>query len=231
MACLIYSRTGPCFIIRMNDMLTSKLIKSAVMAILALILGAVLAIYSKSWSMLGAGLLVAAYFAVDLVSAIQNSKKNKYTKVTAMAVASDESKSGLSIIETWRFIPVDEDGNYINQNGKLDIFLQVKQKDRSYHIGATYNMLFCARPGEALTQDNLVSIERKKVQAQTQTRVEAQSEAESQVEAKVETKAETRKEAPNVKVIRVVKGGKAPKPSKAPDSADENGSEVEGDEV
>lgn len=45
------------------------------------------------------------------------------------------------------------------------------------------------------------------------------------------TKAETRKEAPNVKVIRVVKGGKAPKPSKAPDSADENGSEVEGDEV
>ena len=92
-------------------------------------------------------------------------------------------------------------------------------------------MLFCAGPGEALTQDNLVSIERKKVQAQTQTRVEAQSEAESQVEAKVETKAETRKEAPNVKVIRVVKGGKAPKPSKAPDSADENGSEVEGDEV
>lgn len=148
-----------------------------------------------------------------------------------MAVASDESKSGLSIIETWRFIPVDEDGNYINQNGKLDIFLQVKQKDRSYHIGATYNMLFCAGPGEALTQDNLVSIERKKVQAQTQTRVEAQSEPESQVEAKVETKAETRKEAPNVKVIRVVKGGKAPKPSKAPDSADENGSEVEGDEV
>lgn len=49
--------------------------------------------------------------------------------------------------------------------------------------------------------------------------------------SKVETKAETRKEAPNVKVIRVVKGGKAPKPSKAPDSADENGSEVEGDEV
>lgn len=44
-------------------------------------------------------------------------------------------------------------------------------------------------------------------------------------------KVETRKEAPNVKVIRVVKGGKAPKPSKAPDSADENGSEVEGDEV
>ena len=60
MACLIYSRTGPCFIIRMNDMLTSKLIKLAVMAIFALILGAVLAIYSKSWSMLGAGLLVAA---------------------------------------------------------------------------------------------------------------------------------------------------------------------------
>ena len=107
----------------------------------------------------------------------------------------------------------------------------MKQKDRSYHIGATYNMLFCAGPGEALTQDNLVSIERKKVQAQTQTRVEAQSEAESQVEAKVETKVETRKEAPNVKVIRVIKGGKAPKPSKAPDPADENGSEVEGDEV
>lgn len=48
MACLICSRTGPCFMIRMNDMLTSKLIKSAVMAILALVLGVVLAIYSKS---------------------------------------------------------------------------------------------------------------------------------------------------------------------------------------
>lgn len=225
MACLIYRRTGSCFIFFMNDMLTSKLIKSAAMTILALILGVVLAIYSKSWAMLGAGFLVAAYFAVDLVSAIQNSKKNKYTKVTAMAVASDESKSGLSVIETWRFIPVDEDGNYINQNGKFDIFLQVKQKDRSYHIGATYNMLFCAEPGEALTQDNLVSIERKKVQAQ------AQVQAPTETDAHVETKAETKKEAPNVKVITVVKGGKAPRLSKAPDSADENGSEVEGDEV
>ena len=225
MACPIHCRTGFCFVICMNDMLTSKLIKSAVMTVLALILGAVLAIYSKSWAMLGAGLLVAAYFAVDLASAIQNVKKNKYTKVTAIAVASDESKSGLSTIETWRFIPVDEDGNYINENGKLDIFLSVKQKDRSYHIGATYNMLFCAEPGEALTQDNLVSIERKKVQAQ------AQVQAPTETDTHVETKAETKKEAPNVKVITVVKGGKAPKLSKAPDSADENGSEVEGDEV
>ncbi len=71
-------------------------------------------------------------------------------------------------METWRFIPVNEDGEYLDKNGKYDIFLQVKPRDREYHIGALYDMLFCAGDGERLTQDNLVAIEQNSVKAKVQ---------------------------------------------------------------
>lgn len=64
--------------------------------------------------------------------------------------------------------PVNEDGEYLDKNGKYDIFLQVKPRDREYHIGALYDMLFCAGDGERLTQDNLVAIEQNSVKAKVQ---------------------------------------------------------------
>lgn len=99
---------------------------------------------------------------------LKNSKADKYIKVTALAVNADESRAGLEPMETWRFIPVNEDGEYLDKNGKYDIFLQVKPRDREYHIGALYDMLFCAGDGERLTQDNLVAIEQNSVKAKVQ---------------------------------------------------------------
>ena len=85
-------------------------------------------------------------------------------------------------METWRFIPVDENGEYIDTNGRLDIFLQIKPKERNYHIGGTYNLLFCADEDDTLTQDNLVSVEQKVVQASAQKGV---SNAETKTGAKL----------------------------------------------
>lgn len=76
---------------------------------------------------------------------------------------------------------VDEAMN-IDTNGRLDIFLQIKPKERNYHIGGTYNLLFCADEDDTLTQDNLVSVEQKVVQASAQKGV---SNAETKTGAKL----------------------------------------------
>lgn len=81
-----------------------------------------------------------------------------------------------------------------------DIFLQVKPRDREYHIGALYDMLFCAGDGERLTQDNLVAIEQNSVKANVQkegllhrakNRPIQESEIEKQESASSETESKT----------------------------------------
>lgn len=152
----------------MNDMLNAQKAKLIIAACLSFFVGTILALYTKSLPTFGAGVMIAAYFITEFLTMLKNSKDNKYIKVTALAVSADESRAGFELMETWRFIPVDEDGEYLDKNGKYDIFLQVKPRDRDYHIGALYDMLFCAEDGERLTQDNLVSIEQNSVKARVQ---------------------------------------------------------------
>lgn len=165
-----------------NDMLATQKIKYIIAVILAVVIGVMFAILTKNIRTFGAALIVAAYFGMQLFETIQNEKKGKYRKITALAVSADESRSGLGTVETWRFIPVDENGEYIDTNGRLDIFLQIKPKERNYHIGGTYNLLFCADEDDTLTQDNLVSVEQKVVQASAQKGV---SNAETKTGAKL----------------------------------------------
>ena len=122
-----------------NDMLATQKIKYIIAVILAVVIGVMFAISTKNIRTFGAALIVAAYFGMQLFETIQNEKKGKYRKITALAVSADESRSGLGTVETWRFIPVDENGEYIDTNGRLDIFLQIKPKERNYHIGGTYS--------------------------------------------------------------------------------------------
>lgn len=136
-------------------MLNAQKAKLIIAACLSFFVGTFLALYTKNLPTFGAGVLVAAYFLVEFLTMLKNSKADKYIKVTALAVNADESRAGLEPMETWRFIPVNEDGEYLDKNGKYDIFLQVKPRDREYHIGALYDMLFCAGDGERLTQDTL----------------------------------------------------------------------------
>ena len=152
----------------MNDMLNAQKAKLIIAACLSFFVGTFLALYTKNLPTFGAGVLVAAYFLVEFLTMLKNSKADKYIKVTALAVNADESRAGLEPMETWRFIPVNEDGEYLDKNGKYDIFLQVKPRDREYHMGALYDMLFCAGDGERLTQDNLVAIEQNSVKAKVQ---------------------------------------------------------------
>ena len=165
-----------------NDMLAAQKVKYIVAMVLAIVVGVIFAIYTKNIQIFSAAMIVAAYFGMQFFEAIQNEKKGKYRQITALAVSADESRSGLGTVETWRFIPVNENGEYIDTNGRLDIFLQVKPKDRSYHIGGTYRLLFCADENDTLTQDNLVSIEQKVVQASAQKEV---NNAETKTSAKL----------------------------------------------
>lgn len=124
----------------MNDMLNAQKAKLIIAACLSFFVGTFLALYTKNLPTFGAGVLVAAYFLVEFLTMLKNSKADKYIKVTALAVNADESRAGFEPMETWRFIPVNEDGEYLDKNGKYDIFLQVKPRDREYHIGALYDM-------------------------------------------------------------------------------------------
>lgn len=121
-------------------MLNAQKAKLIIAACLSFFVGTFLALYTKNLPTFGAGVLVAAYFLVEFLTMLKNSKADKYIKVTALAVNADESRAGFEPMETWRFIPVNEDGEYLDKNGKYDIFLQVKPRDREYHIGALYDM-------------------------------------------------------------------------------------------
>ena len=149
-------------------MLNAQKAKLIIAACLSFFVGTFLALYTKKPSDIRCRSLSCGILPCGFLTMLKNSKADKYIKVTALAVNADESRAGLEPMETWRFIPVNEDGEYLDKNGKYDIFLQVKPRDREYHIGALYDMLFCAGDGERLTQDNLVAIEQNSVKAKVQ---------------------------------------------------------------
>ena len=171
----------------MNDMLNAQKAKLIIAACLSFFVGTFLALYTKNLPTFGAGVLVAAYFLVEFLTMLKNSKADKYIKVTALAVNADESRAGFEPMETWRFIPVNEDGEYLDKNGKYDIFLQVKPRDREYHIGALYDMLFCAGDGERLTQ----KVQKEGLLHRAKNRPIQESENEKQESASSETESKT----------------------------------------
>ena len=102
---------------------------------------------------------MAGYFVVEYLGVVQRAKDGKYVTVKALAVSADQQRDMTGIKETWRFVPVDEEGNPLRDTASHDIFLTVKQKDRDYHIGGTYNMLFCLEDDKGMNNETLVSIE------------------------------------------------------------------------
>ena len=109
--------------------------------------------------LIAAGFFVAGYFVVEYLGVVQRAKDGKYVTVKALAVSADQQRDMTGIKETWRFVPVDEEGNPLRDTASHDIFLTVKQKDRDYHIGGTYNMLFCLEGDKGMNNETLVSIE------------------------------------------------------------------------
>lgn len=140
-------------------MINSQKIKYAFCAGCSAALGLIFALYTRKIVFIAAGLIVAGYFIMEFLRAVQRAKDGKYVTVKALAVSADQQRDMTGIKETWRFVPVDEEGNPLRDTASHDIFLTVKQKDRDYHIGGTYNMLFCLEDDKGMNSETLVSIE------------------------------------------------------------------------
>lgn len=143
----------------MNNMINSQKIKYAFCAAGSAALGLIFALYTRKIVFVAAGLVVAGYFIMEYLRAVQRAKDGKYVTVRALAVSADQQRDMTGVKETWRFVPVDEDGNPLRDTASHDVFITVKQKDRDYHIGGTYNMLFCLEGDKGMNSETLVSIE------------------------------------------------------------------------
>ena len=121
----------------MNDMLNAQKAKLIIAACLSFFVGTFLALYTKNLPTFGAGVLVAAYFLVEFLTMLKNSKADKYIKVTALAVNADESRAGLEPMETWRFIPVNEDGEQLHAAIAALPDKQAKRIYAYYFLGLT----------------------------------------------------------------------------------------------
>lgn len=140
-------------------MINSQKIKYAFCAAGSAALGLIFALYTRKIVFVAAGLVVAGYFIMEYLRAVQRAKDGKYVTVRALAVSADQQRDMNGVKETWRFVPVDEDGNPLRDTASHDVFITVKQKDRDYHIGGTYNMLFCLEGDKGMNSETLVSIE------------------------------------------------------------------------
>ena len=112
----------------MNNMINSQKIKYALCAAGSAALGLIFALYTRRIVLIAAGFFVAGYFVVEYLGVVQRAKDGKYVTVKALAVSADQQRDMTGIKETWRFVPVDEEGNPLRDTASHDIFLTVKQK-------------------------------------------------------------------------------------------------------
>jgi hypothetical protein len=127
-------------------------------------------IFTKTYYSLIAGAAVAAYFLVEALLCTMN--KDKYVHVNAVAVSCEDGENVLHQPQkTFRFIPVDDDGEMMDKNGKFDIFITYSGtnkslKSKNIYIGAVYKLLFFSESPmeDEFSERNLVSIEKAKTQ-------------------------------------------------------------------
>ena len=62
----------------------------------------------------------------------------------------------------YRFIPVDENGNYVNEQGVGDIFLDFASKKKSsrynFFVGRVYVLIFCLDGARQLNERTLAAV-------------------------------------------------------------------------
>lgn len=118
-------------------------IKNAAAFLLSTFVGVVAVIASKTGAALLPVLFVALYFLVSAIGVAWNAAAGRYVVVRAAAVACEEQRDAVRQKRSvYRFIPVDEDGNYLSEQGAYDIFLDFASKKKSprfnFFIGRTY---------------------------------------------------------------------------------------------
>ncbi|HAG66009.1 MAG TPA: hypothetical protein DCL51_09780 [Ruthenibacterium lactatiformans] len=138
-------------------------LKNAVMFLLSIFVGAVVAIVVKASAALLPVLFVALYFLINAVSIAWNAAAGRYVMVRAAAVACEEQRDAVRQKRSvYRFIPVDEDGNYLNEQGVGDIFLDLASKKKSsrynFFVGRTYVLIFCIDGTRQLNERTLAAV-------------------------------------------------------------------------
>ena len=111
-----------------KSLITSMYVKNGLIAILFLIASIFGVVVMREWKILLIGLMCAAYFIFQIYE-IHNDEKNERYKTVKGIVVSDESSKNMirQQISTYRIIPVNEDGEFIDKNGKYDFFLSVNE--------------------------------------------------------------------------------------------------------
>lgn len=122
-------------------------IKNAAAFLLSIFVGVVAVIAAKTGTALLPVLFMALYFLVSAIGVAWNAAAGRYVVVRAAAVACEEQRDAVRQKRSvYRFIPVDEDGNYLSEQGAYDIFLDFASKKKSprfnFFIGRTYVLVF-----------------------------------------------------------------------------------------
>lgn len=108
-------------------------------------------------------LFVALYFLVSAIGVAWNAAAGRYVVVRAAAVACEEQRDAVRQKRSvYRFIPVDEDGNYLSEQGAYDIFLDFASKKKSprfnFFIGRTYVLVFHIDNSRQLNERTLAAV-------------------------------------------------------------------------
>ena len=138
-------------------------IKIAAAFLLSIFVGAVAVIAAKTSAALLPVLFVALYFLVSAVGIAWNAAAGRYVVVRAAAVACEEQRDAMRQKRSvYRFIPVDENGNYVNEQGVGDIFLDFASKKKSsrynFFVGRVYVLIFCLDGARQLNERTLAAV-------------------------------------------------------------------------
>ena len=91
-------------------------IKNAAAFLLSIFVGVVAVIAAKTGTALLPVLFMALYFLVSAIGVAWNAAAGRYVVVRAAAVACEEQRDAVRQKRSvYRFIPVDEDGNYLSE--------------------------------------------------------------------------------------------------------------------
>lgn len=121
-----------------------------VMAVFAFLvitsIAAVMVGHESRLSIIVCGLACAAYFVGCIIELYRDEKLRRLKSVMAIVVSKEDSVTMMRQVETtYRLIPVDETGEFIDKNGKYDFFLKFqngKGKKSALYIGGIYLCLF-----------------------------------------------------------------------------------------
>ena len=143
-------------------------IKNAAAFLLSIFVGVVAVIAAKTGTALLPVLFMALYFLVSAIGVAWNAAAGRYVVVRAAAVACEEQRDAVRQKRSvYRFIPVDEDGNYLSEQGAYDIFLDFASKKKSprfnFFIGRTYVLVFHIDNSRQLNERTLAAVYRHRL--------------------------------------------------------------------